>query len=306
MADRLGRVLLDPECAARLRSFARQWVMAEFSTSRLAQKTEAALPRMAVKICIVSPFAYGALMEANGPRWWRRAADDPRRQVVGHPWPLRRSRDVGRRAARRGKPRRRPAAQDAEARRRQPRPALLPTVAESDRRVGAIGRGCLLPELRRLCHRSGRCLVQSRNNRRFVYSVASDPDCDRRLPKLPLLRERVLYSLRPDRTRHRIIVQTNRQRGMLNDSFGLGSLVLPMPCPLLPGAMRKGHSGATCQRRRASFGSAASHQSSDSTSCSTSPSRMPERAVRGRRQTRHRQRPTREGCSSARTGCGTS
>jgi glycosyltransferase involved in cell wall biosynthesis len=75
-----------------------------------------------------------------------------------------------------------------------------------------------------------------RNNRRFVYSVASDPDCDRHLPKLPLLRERMLYKYGLTRA-HTIVTQTDRQRAMLNNNFALNALVLPMPCPPLRGSM---------------------------------------------------------------------
>lgn len=69
-----------------------------------------------------------------------------------------------------------------------------------------------------------------RHHRRFVYSVASDPDCDPMLPEMKTLRERVLY-------RHglkwadRVIVQTERQRKMLEDGFGRPSVMIPMPCP---------------------------------------------------------------------------
>lgn len=67
------------------------------------------------------------------------------------------------------------------------------------------------------------------HGRRFVYSVASDPECDPALPALRHVRERVLfrYGLRHA---DRIIVQTEVQRGMLERGFGLPSLVLPMPC----------------------------------------------------------------------------
>lgn len=68
-----------------------------------------------------------------------------------------------------------------------------------------------------------------RNSRRCVYSVASDPDCDARLPVLRPWRERILYRYG---LRHadRIVVQSMRQQGMLNDGFGLRSTVIPMPC----------------------------------------------------------------------------
>lgn len=68
------------------------------------------------------------------------------------------------------------------------------------------------------------------NGRAFVYSVASDPDCDPRLPEMKTRRERVLYRFG---LRHatRIVVQTTRQQQMLKDGFGLESRVIPMPCP---------------------------------------------------------------------------
>ncbi len=69
-----------------------------------------------------------------------------------------------------------------------------------------------------------------RNHRGFVYSVASDPDCDPKLPKQTKRRERVLYRYG---LRHadRIIVQTKHQRKMLDHGFGLEADVIPMPCP---------------------------------------------------------------------------
>ena len=82
------------------------------------------------------------------------------------------------------------------------------------------------------------------NGRRFVYSVASDPDCDRRLPKLPLLRERLLYRYGLSRA-HTVVVQTNKQRAMLTEHFDRHSTVLPMPCPPLPNAL----SPAALERR---------------------------------------------------------
>jgi glycosyltransferase involved in cell wall biosynthesis len=63
--------------------------------------------------------------------------------------------------------------------------------------------------------------------RRFVYSVASDADCNPRLPEMTR-RERVLYRYG---LRHadRVIVQTHTQARMLRDGFGRQSLVIPMP-----------------------------------------------------------------------------
>lgn len=68
------------------------------------------------------------------------------------------------------------------------------------------------------------------HKRRFVYSVASDPDCDPELPAMKTLRERILYRYG---LRHadRVIVQTRKQQRMLQDGFGIVSNVLPMPCP---------------------------------------------------------------------------
>ncbi|MEP0844843.1 MAG: glycosyltransferase, partial [Phycisphaerae bacterium] len=68
-----------------------------------------------------------------------------------------------------------------------------------------------------------------RNGRAFVYSVASDPDCDPALPEMKTLRERVLYRYG---LRHadRLIVQTRRQQEMLRAGFGLESTWIPMPC----------------------------------------------------------------------------
>lgn len=67
------------------------------------------------------------------------------------------------------------------------------------------------------------------NHRRFVYSVASDVDCDPRLPEMKTLRERVLYRF-GIRHADRIIVQTRGQQDMLRNGFGLDSIILPMPC----------------------------------------------------------------------------
>lgn len=64
----------------------------------------------------------------------------------------------------------------------------------------------------------------------FIYSVASDPDCDPDLPKLSKLRERILYRYGIKKA-SRIIVQTENQQSMLRKGFNLNSTVLPMPCP---------------------------------------------------------------------------
>lgn len=68
-----------------------------------------------------------------------------------------------------------------------------------------------------------------RHGRKSVYSVASDPDCDPRLPVLKPRRDRILYRYG---LRHadRIVVQTHRQQKMLRDGFGIDSTMIPMPC----------------------------------------------------------------------------
>jgi glycosyltransferase involved in cell wall biosynthesis len=65
--------------------------------------------------------------------------------------------------------------------------------------------------------------------RGFVFSSACDTDCDRRLPSLDA-RSRLLYR-RGLRDAHARIVQTDTQQRMLRESFGLDSIVIPMPCP---------------------------------------------------------------------------
>lgn len=69
-----------------------------------------------------------------------------------------------------------------------------------------------------------------RHGRKFVYSVASDPDCDVRLPEMTKLRERVLYRYGLKHA-DRVIVQTRKQQEMLRGGFARESTVIPMPCP---------------------------------------------------------------------------
>jgi glycosyltransferase involved in cell wall biosynthesis len=71
-----------------------------------------------------------------------------------------------------------------------------------------------------------------RHDRRFVFSVASDPECDVALP-LMQQRERLLYRYGLRRA-DAIITQTRRQQRMLHEGFGLEATVLPMPCPGIP------------------------------------------------------------------------
>jgi glycosyltransferase involved in cell wall biosynthesis len=69
-----------------------------------------------------------------------------------------------------------------------------------------------------------------RHGRKFVYSVANDPDCDKRLPEMHTLRERVLYRYGLKHA-DRVIVQSCKQQAMLRSGFGRDSIVIPMPCP---------------------------------------------------------------------------
>ncbi len=70
------------------------------------------------------------------------------------------------------------------------------------------------------------------HDRQFVYSVASEPECDPKLPILTSFRERILYR-HGLRLADAIVVQTNRQKEMLRTGFSLAAEVLPMPCETL-------------------------------------------------------------------------
>jgi len=72
------------------------------------------------------------------------------------------------------------------------------------------------------------------HRRRFVYSVASDPECDPRLPQMKAWRERALFRYGLGHA-DRIIVQTETQKRMLADDRQLDSQVLPMPVLTPPG-----------------------------------------------------------------------
>jgi glycosyltransferase involved in cell wall biosynthesis len=73
-------------------------------------------------------------------------------------------------------------------------------------------------------------LWSRRHGRRFVYSVASNMDCEPSLPELRTLRERILYRYGLRRA-DRVIVQTRTQQRMLLEGFGRPSVMVPMPCP---------------------------------------------------------------------------
>ena len=68
-----------------------------------------------------------------------------------------------------------------------------------------------------------------RNQRKFVYSIASDPECDPRLEILGSLRERVLFR-KGLRIADAVVCQTSSQHRQLGSGFGISSVVLPMPC----------------------------------------------------------------------------
>jgi len=80
--------------------------------------------------------------------------------------------------------------------------------------------------------------------RAFVYSTASDADCDVRLPLMPEWRVRVLYRLGL-RLADAVVAQTERQRRMLADGFARSATVIPMPCLTPQGAARPAHGSRT-------------------------------------------------------------
>ena len=66
------------------------------------------------------------------------------------------------------------------------------------------------------------------HRRKCVYSVASNPDCDRKLPVLKSIRERMLYRFGLARA-DGVITQTLGQQKMLREGFRIDSTVIPMP-----------------------------------------------------------------------------
>jgi len=82
--------------------------------------------------------------------------------------------------------------------------------------------------------------------RKFVFSAACDTDCERALTVLETPWERALYR-RGLRLADVRIVQTETQKRLLQNEFGLTSTVIPMPCPcainpepkVSPGASRR-------------------------------------------------------------------
>ena len=68
------------------------------------------------------------------------------------------------------------------------------------------------------------------NNKKFLYSLASDADADVTLPVMKKWRERVLYRYGLNNA-DQILAQTEQQRTLLKSGFSLESIVMPMPCP---------------------------------------------------------------------------
>ncbi|MCU7845547.1 MAG: glycosyltransferase family 4 protein [Candidatus Thiodiazotropha sp. (ex Monitilora ramsayi)] len=67
------------------------------------------------------------------------------------------------------------------------------------------------------------------NNKKFIYSVASEPDCDPDLPAMHKLRDRELYKYGLTRS-DEVIVQNKKQQQMIKYGFKRKSKVLNMPC----------------------------------------------------------------------------
>jgi glycosyltransferase involved in cell wall biosynthesis len=68
------------------------------------------------------------------------------------------------------------------------------------------------------------------HRRKFVYSVAANVSCQADLPGMGKAYERVLYR-RGLYGAHRRVVQTDHQRALLREEFGVEATVLRMPCP---------------------------------------------------------------------------
>jgi glycosyltransferase involved in cell wall biosynthesis len=85
-------------------------------------------------------------------------------------------------------------------------------------------------------HNCGECVTGQmsgwcrRNGRSFVFSAASEADCDPSLPELTSRRERWFY-LRGLRQADQVIVQTRTQQSMIARNFQVDATVIPMPAP---------------------------------------------------------------------------
>ena len=67
------------------------------------------------------------------------------------------------------------------------------------------------------------------HDRMFVFTAASETDCDARLPVLKHWKDRMLYRAGL-RYANRVIVQTNTQKEMMRQSFSVDAVIIPMPC----------------------------------------------------------------------------
>jgi glycosyltransferase involved in cell wall biosynthesis len=70
------------------------------------------------------------------------------------------------------------------------------------------------------------CKLQGK---KFIYSVASEPECYRNLPSLPKLRDKIFYKIGL-KLADKIIVQNKTQKNLMFEEFHLNSHILPMPC----------------------------------------------------------------------------
>jgi len=69
-----------------------------------------------------------------------------------------------------------------------------------------------------------------RHGRRFIYSAASNRDCETQLLHLNTRRERILYQYGL-RNADKVIVQSQQQKKTLKANYGRDSVILPMLCP---------------------------------------------------------------------------
>ncbi|MCB9851621.1 MAG: glycosyltransferase family 4 protein [Phycisphaerales bacterium] len=68
------------------------------------------------------------------------------------------------------------------------------------------------------------------NNKRFIYSVANDPECDQRLGGKRTWRERAFYKYGLRRA-DRVVAQTDQQQTMLRTHFGIDAVVIRSCAP---------------------------------------------------------------------------
>ena len=100
--------------------------------------------------------------------------------------------------------------------------SLTAALAKADAEVYYHNCGeCVTGQMAHWCRRHGKA---------FVFSAASDADCDLCLPELTSIRERMLYRYGLRRA-DRVIAQTETQRGKFSANFGVFPVVIPMPCP---------------------------------------------------------------------------